>query len=221
MRPSSLAIAALLAVPLDPAAQEPARPLAPPAETAPPTTPAPRGVRTHDGFFLQMNLGAGAMSSTTTSSGDKWEFSGAASQLGIAVGYAVVENFIIAGDLWLASVTDPSVKAGGSSLGATDNAQTLYGLGLNFTYYFMPLGMYVTVVPSAWGLDVRAFGLTHHTAPGFAFRAAIGKEWWVSDNWGLGLNLQYAHSANRDKNFVDRPTWRTDWFGVAFSATYN
>ena len=48
-------------------------------------------------------------------------------------------------------------------------------------------------------------------------KGAIGKEWWVGDEWGLGLNGQFALSSNEDEG----ETWTTTWVGIAFSATFN
>jgi len=52
-------------------------------------------------------------------------------------------------------------------------------------------------------------------------KLAVGKEWWVSDNWALGLNGQFAFSSNDDSEEAGAPNWDTIWFGAAFSATFN
>jgi hypothetical protein len=168
-----------------------------------------------------MNLGLGAMSSKASQGGLSAELSGGAGEFGIALGYAVTPSFIIAGDFWGVSVSDPEAKKNGQSLGNADATLSLTGFGLNLTYYFMPLNLYLTAVPSIATLSVESGGQTDETETGFAIRFAVGKEWWVSDNWGLGLNVQYAHSSNKVKDVTDPPSWGTNWFGVAFSATYN
>lgn len=179
------------------------------------------GFHEHDGFFLQMDLGAGPMSSSASSGGFDVELSGTAAQFSMAIGGAVVPNFIVAGHLWGASVSSPDVKVNGQSFGSvSDSTLSLSGIGVNLTYYFMPINIYVSATPSIAGLSVKQGGQTFDAKNGFAIRLAAGKEWWVSDNWGLGLNLQFAHSSNEDQG-TNPPTWGTNWFGVAFSATYN
>lgn len=181
------------------------------------------GVHEHDGFFLRMDLGFGGMSTSASDSGLTVEMSGGASQFSVALGGAVVPNLVVAGHLWGATVSSPEVKLNGTSLGAaTDATLTLSGVGVNVTYYFMPINVYLSATPSVGVLSARwASGQTSDTEGGFAIRLAVGKEWWVSDNWGIGLDLQYAHSSNKMKNVTNPPTWQTNWVGLAFSATYN
>jgi hypothetical protein len=198
---------------------------APPLPTPPPAPPVERGYHTHDGFFLQMDLGFGSMKSKSDTFTDPFlgagqlEFSGAAGQFGIANGGAVMPNFIVAGHLWGATVSSPDVKFAGNTGSTTDTTQTLSGIGVNLTYYLMPYNVYLSATPSIGGLTVEQGNTKFETDSGFAIRLAVGKEWWVSTNWGLGLNLQYAHGSNQDKDGVT--TFGTNWFGAAFSATYN
>jgi opacity protein-like surface antigen len=137
------------------------------------------------------------------------------------LGGAVVENFIIGAHFWGIAVSSPTVEVNGQSLGSiSDSTLGLSGFGLNLTYYFMPLNLYLSATPSIGVLSAKQGGSSSETENGFALRLAVGKEWWVSDNWGIGLNVQYAHSSNKDKG-TNPPTWGSNWFGVAFSATYN
>jgi hypothetical protein len=82
----------------------------------------------------------------------------------------------------------------------------------------MPSNFYFSVTPAIGVVSLNEGGTTYDTKNGFAIRLAVGKEWWVSDNWGLGLNLQYAHASNESKTGVKMST---NWAGLAFSATYN
>jgi hypothetical protein len=55
---------------------------------------------------------------------------------------------------------------------------------------------------------------------GVAAKLGIGKEWWVSQRWGLGATLEAMAGAVPDDATKDKG-W--GFFGVdlAFSATYN
>jgi hypothetical protein len=195
------------------------------AQGAPAAPAAPKGFHTHDGFFLQMDLGLGALSSKSGTftvplvGTGELKFSGTAGEFSLALGGALTPNFILAGHFWGMTVTSPDVEFAGQTGSATDTTQTLSGVGLNLTYYFMPLNVYVSATPSIGMLSLESDGSSYETKNGFALRLAVGKEWWVSDNWGLGLNLQYAYAGNDDKDGVT--SWKSNWFGVAFSATYN
>lgn len=179
------------------------------------------GVNQHDGFALQLDLGVGAMGSKATFSGSDWELSGTAGQFSIMAGGVVIPDLIIGGRLWNAWVSSPDFKIGGQKVATVGGVtQRLTGIGLDITYYFMPINIYVSATPSIGILSVESGGSSGSTKNGFAFRLAAGKEWWVSDNWGVGFNVQFAHSSNEDQG-TNPPTWATNWFGVAFSATYN
>jgi hypothetical protein len=177
--------------------------------------------RTHDGFYLNLEGGLGALSTSVTASntGNDVKLSGAAGLFGIALGGAVTPNFVIGGRLWGTAASDPDLEINGQSGSTTDTSLGLTGIGLDLTYYLMPINIYFQATPSIGLLSVKEQGTSYDFDSGFAIRLAVGKEWWVSDNWGIGLNLQYAHSSNDGKDLPG--TWRTNWFGVAFSATYN
>ncbi|HSN90753.1 MAG TPA: outer membrane beta-barrel protein [Anaeromyxobacteraceae bacterium] len=175
------------------------------------------GAHQHDGFYLNLDLGFGAMSSSTTSLGSDLKLSGAAGEFSVAAGFALTNNFIIAGQVWGTSVSDPTLEVDGVDLGSADATLSLTGVGLNLVYYFMPLNLYLSATPSLAMLSLESGGLTYDTENGFGLRFAVGKEWWVSDNWAIGLNGQIAFTSNDDAG----STWTTRWFGVAFSATYD
>jgi len=179
-----------------------------------------QAARQHEEFYLHLDLGGGGMNTSATQGGTELEFSGGAGQFSIAAGYNVVPNFIIAGQLWGLSASSPDFKINGTKVPTTDITLGLSAVGVNFTYYFMPIGIYLSATPSIATATLESGGVEFETDSGFAIRLAAGKEWWVSDNWGIGLNVQYAHSSNDDQG-TNPPTWETDWFGVAFSATYD
>jgi hypothetical protein len=51
----------------------------------------------------------------------------------------------------------------------------------------------------------------------------VGKEWWVSGNWGLGLSLRFRYIDVAPANVGFGRDGRLDSFqiGLSFSATYN
>lgn len=179
------------------------------------------GVHMHDGFFLQLDLGGGWMGTSAEGGGTKLELSGTAGQFSIGLGGALTENLVLAGQLWGVSVSDPTVKVNGTDVGNADATLSLSGIGLQIVYYFMPINVYVSATPSITKLSADNGSSSGDSENGFGMKLAIGKEWWVSDNWALGLNGQFAFSNNDDSDAAGAPSWGTQWFGVAFSATYN
>jgi hypothetical protein len=51
-----------------------------------------------------------------------------------------------------------------------------------------------------------------------------GKEWWVSDNWGLGAALQFHYGSMEDGPsgaLGTSPRVHSNAFGLLFSSTFN
>lgn len=174
----------------------------------------------HDGFFLQMDLGLGGMSTSAEQGGTEVKVSGGAGQFSIGLGGALTPNFILAGQIWGVSNPDSTVKVNGTKLDTADTTTSLSGIGVQLVYYFMPVNLYLSVTPSITQLSFDDGTTTEDSETGFGMKFAVGKEWWVSDNWALGLNGQFAFSTN-DSKYAGEPSWGTGWLGVAFSATYN
>ena len=224
------ALAAVLAVvPALPLAQAAPPSGAPPAPVlapvaAPSPAPAPVAVvstaHRHLGFFLRMDLGLGYLDSSASQGGIDYSISGFAVGVGIAVGGAVAENVILAGDLWGIAAVSPSMNVNGITGTASDSSMGLSGLGLNLTYYFMPANVYVSVTPSMVIATLTVSGVSGDTQVGFGGKVGVGKEWWVGDHWGLGLAGQFFFGINQDQG-PNPPTWTTLGGALAFSATYN
>jgi len=144
----------------------------------------------------------------------------------IAIGSAVASNFILAADLFGATITGPTRTQDGKDVGTASEDVTfdVSGIGVSATYYIMPSNMYVSagagMAMNTVELDGKAVG---ETGTGWGVNAMLGKEWWVSDNWGLGVAGQviYASVPDEDKDNDKTYTVNTMAFGVLFSATYN
>ena len=216
----------------------PPPPFAPPppppyATPPPPGPPAYYPVRRyydptafrHVGFFLRFDLGLGYLgtsSSSASTSVNTLGFDsahGVGGELGLAVGGAVAENVLLGGHFWGASAFSPRIGAGGASIPTGgDFSVTLFGIGPSLDYYIMPQNIYLTVTPSLTWVRFSDFG-SFDTAAGFGTRFALGKEWWVTGHWGLGLAGWFAFSFNKEDS--GGPTWRTYAGGLGFSMTLN
>ena len=66
------------------------------------------------------------------------------------------------------------------------------------------------------------------TESGWGFSLSLGKEWWVSENWGLGLAgfVYHSRTTGEDISF-DYETYQRPYtvdntvIGIMFSATYH
>jgi hypothetical protein len=67
-------------------------------------------------------------------------------------------------------------------------------------------------------IDIDGFG-SGDTDTGPVFEAVVGKEWWVSRNWALGVaGVLGIHSIDDD---LVRENWTGSNLEVRFSATFN
>lgn len=173
----------------------------------------------HLGFYLNLDLGLGYLGSSASFAGSDFKLSGAAGEFSIAIGGAIQENLILAGQLWGYSASDPEATIDSVSVPGPATL-TLTGIGVDLVYYVMPANLYLSITPSLTSLSVEQGGVSESTETGVGLRLAVGKEWWVSERWGVGLNGNLALASNKDKG-PGAPTWGSFAIAVAFSATYN
>jgi hypothetical protein len=190
--------------------------------------PAP-GAHTHDGFFLRFTVGPGfgIFNGTghlvTAQGGTDNVSSNEGGQAGgsFSMGGAVAENLILHGDIWLTVFSD---EKRGNQL-YQEFGTAVIGLGL--TYYWMPYNIYLTGSLgfansfltlrdrfAGWNDEDRA----SETARGVGLSIVTGKEWWVSDNWAVGVALQceFSYAEGEDSDLI----FRHGGAKVLFSATY-
>jgi hypothetical protein len=183
------------------------------------------GPRQHRGFYLNMALGAGAASMRS----DEADASvrGGAGSLWVAVGGALTENLILYGELFGQGMDDPDVD--GTPIDSAAVSASLAGIGPGVTYYFMPLNLYVSGTIALVGGSVQIEDeleddgrSERRTQAGLGLGLAVGKEWWLSGNWGLGVAGRVFGASMEDDDIVGGDsTWRAGGFALLLSATYN
>jgi hypothetical protein len=203
----------------------PASPPPPPVEPAypaPPPQARPRDQHRHVGFFLRADLGLGYLSSSESAGNETLTISGAAGFGGLAIGGALSENNILAVHIIDAVSTNPNVSssAGGSS-STSNTTVTLWGIGAEYTRYIMPANVYLSGTLALTRMTVESNGNSADTNWGVGGRLALGKEWWVSDHWGLGLAAHLTLSTNEDPTAGGSNSLTTFGIAAVFSATYN
>jgi len=181
--------------------------------------------RTHDGFFLRLSSGLGAANADISDNTGSLEISGTSGDVNIAVGGMVGTNFALHGTLWGWSMTDPdgnlSIVGGGSGSGQLNGTLTMGAIGVGGTYYFMPANFYTSYSVGMGSLNGDG-DVDGKTKSGLAFDFTVGKEWWVGDAWGLGLNGGVAYFSSKDDTILGiNESWSGPSFGLRFSATFN
>ena len=187
----------------------------------------PAGYRRHDGFYLRMLSGVGVGGSKykdgLTLDGGETRTFGSVGSGELAVGWAVLENFIVHATLNGGSVHDEHKKAGQHDAhGKAPN--TIVGFaGAGLTYYLMPANVYLTGSVGVAGLgEISASGHEqHHAKAGLGSSFAVGKEWWLGGQWGLGAAVTGAYYQGSLELHDSHSTYRGFTSGVALSATFN
>jgi len=191
-----------------------------PSETSSPATPALEStVNRHLGGFVRPDLGFGYLTTSASQSGRDVNINGVAGTFGIAVGGAISENQVLAFHVWDIVVANPTVTAGNTTVKNVSATLTYIAIGPEYTTYSKS-NYYFSVSPALTRGSISSNNTTTDTNWGFGLRTALGKEWWVSDHWGLGLAAQVSFTVNQDSG-TNPPAW-TGWGAtIAFSATYN
>ena len=185
--------------------------------------PAYAAPATHDGFFLRFTPGIGYVSTSESVSDLSIGISGVGVLGGFSLGWAVVDNLILHLDFASAQLVNPSVSLtrGGTTISKDATAsETLSSFGAGASYYIMPANIYIggAIHAATLSLDTN----TSHVDSGLGWGLALnaGKEWWVSDNWGLGLAAQVRFSSVPDTG-PNAQRLNSPVTGLTFSATYN
>jgi hypothetical protein len=181
--------------------------------------------RVHDGFFLRLSAGVAASRAEISNATGRLEVTGTSGDLNLAVGGMVGPSFALHGTLWGWSASDPdgeiTISGLGSGSGQFNGTLTMGALGAGGTYYFMPGNFYLSCSVGIGSLQGDG-DLDGKTKPGLAFDATLGKEWWVGDDWGLGLAGDFMYFNSKDDTILEiDENWSGPSFGLRFSATFN
>jgi hypothetical protein len=168
------------------------------------------------GFFLRLSGGA---SVANTSISDplltEFELSGVGGNFQTAIGAMVAPNLALHGTVWAWFVGSPSAKIAGLDVGQFSGNLNLSALGGGATYYFMPANVYLSGNLGVGQLSTEASS----SDAGFVMDLALGKEWWVSSKWGLGLSGGVQYHSIPDGGLTQN--WSGTTFLLSFSATLN
>lgn len=171
------------------------------------------------GFFLRLAAGAGGASSEIDTDGNDVKFSGPAGDVNIAIGGMVARNLALHGTIFGWTVGNPDVEVNGRTFDTDDTEFSMSALGGGLTYYFMPVNLYLSGSLGVGSLTADGSEVDGESDPGIAADFSVGKEWWVSNRWGLGIaGAVDGHSVKDDK--LDE-NWSGPAFTLRFSATFN
>jgi hypothetical protein len=186
------------------------------------TTTAP-GYQTHDGFYLRFVLGPGYTTMSSGESSSKLKVNGGGAGFSVAAGGAIAPNVVLFGEIVSNRAMNPDVSVGSGTGTLRDASAGLIGVGGGAALYLMPANIYLSgaLTLTKLTLDDKDGKTINETSYGPGLDLTVGKEWWVSANWGLGVAAQLALATMKDKGPSPAPTWTAVGATIAFSATFN
>ena len=181
------------------------------------------GKHRHDGFYFQIAGGYAGTAMGEQVGEDLYIYSGPSANAKIGIGYALVENFILSLDIAGFVLSQPELQINGEDEGELDTEFTNSKVGLGMTYYFMPSNVYLS---GSGGLAVgwvENDQEIYNTGLGYGISGGIGKEWWVGDNWGLGVGFHVDYYSLPVEFSNGEVSHYTDEISLALmvSATFN
>ncbi|PKL38437.1 MAG: hypothetical protein CVV44_11155 [Spirochaetae bacterium HGW-Spirochaetae-1] len=177
--------------------------------------------RVHDGYMARFMLGAGYQKFTCEDylSGKDMVFTGFSGDIVLQLGNTVWSNLILFGEISACFMPDAGVKLGGGSY-ATDKAWVnTIGIGAGATYYFMPVNIYAS---ASMGIVKSTMEIDNNTSSGkygLGLSMSFGKEWWASDNWGVGVAIVGRFTTMKRKSNDNEMSGL--YGGLSVTATYN
>lgn len=188
--------------------------------------PDPNAYR-HDGFFLRMTLGMGYMWGRGTPNAEQDGYAGA---FGISVGSNVAENFALHFDMHGANAFRSGLSIDGSEDKTYNAVFQTTGVGIGATYYLGPSNIYVSAGIGAGWLYTTAYArvednyvLTGYESSNFgpAVTVSLGKEWWVHEDWGIGMAGVYEFLSVNGEDLGKYTVDAVHNVTVRLSATFN
>lgn len=175
--------------------------------------------REHEGgIFIRLSTGIAGSSTSIEEAGEKTEFTEGGGTHNLAIGGMTWQNVALHATAFGWVVRDPRIEVNGVDQGRFNGSAGLNALGGGVTWYIMPVNIYISGSAGFGWLSVTQ-NYTRSTAVGIAFDLTVGKEWWVSDRWGLGVAVG-ANGHSIPVEGIDG-NWEGGSIGVRFSATFN
>jgi hypothetical protein len=195
----------------------------PPLPGSYPGAPGADTAHRHEGVYVRLFGGVGYTHMSTTAGGYDYALKGTGGSFGVAVGYTVAPNLVVYGELFDDIAMGPTLEINGESAGSSDDdvSAGVVGVGVGAAYYLAG-NLYLSGTLAMAQLTAQEDNeeiAESEFGPGASLM--VGKEWWVSPEWGLGVAGQLFFGQMKDSEGEDPPTWKTLAGSVAFSATFN
>jgi hypothetical protein len=212
------------ALPVAPAprAEAVAQPPGAPGNDLPLPPPPPRGVRSHDGFYLRMALGlgaSGALVSTDSTRVPNYSFNGGGGAGDIWIGGTPVAGLVLGGALSVLSLKSTTRRVSGDSQSGDVTGNTGI-LGIFVDGFPNPdRGFHFggTIGLAGTHTDVKGNDSDTFNGGGVGLGAWLGYDMWVGEQWSLGGMVRFTGSLTHENR--DDVNYQTSLGGASLSFT--
>ncbi len=193
----------------------------------------PGGWPEHSGFYFNTDVGLASIHYEFTGPADKLEVRSGGANLDFRFGYALTRHLVLSLDLnGTATVNKPDTTLNGSALHSnTDYHFASSAVGAGLTWYF-DNNLFLGLSAGSGQATFHYYNTDINSDNGFAAQVRVGKEWWLGDDWGLGvvggfdylsagtnMHLDVINSGSVYTAYLDHVDARI--FFVGFTATFN
>jgi hypothetical protein len=173
--------------------------------------------RVHDGFYLRLTQGFG----TGSVKGDGTKYSGGSFGFSAAFGGALTPHLVLYGEFLFHAIPNPKGDAQVDRPTLAGNPVASFGFGPGIAYYFMPLNLYLSgslLLQQTLLFKSYSDGTDGQLITGLGLSLMVGKEWWVSGDWGLGVAAQLFSTSAKDRS---ETKWDTGTLAILCTASWN
>lgn len=193
--------------------------------------------RTHEDFYLSLSLGPvfGQVQSkipvkyaTFANPQGKTIFSGTGAEFDLRMGTSISPHFILYGHIMSKAIVGPEIRPVGGSKPQRSDQVALYEtmMGAGILHYWKPRNIFAAVSLGLGNFEIidsrpnTAYG-SIKSKYGPSVQLKLGKEWWVSDSWAIGISTGYSSTFvnNRVNNFTEQLS--SNRFSISLNATFD
>lgn len=125
--------------------------------------------------------------------------------LTLDVGWAFSESFILGLEIIRSETFGYYSDCKGD--GCSESSSILEGLAFGFNHYFMPFNSYFAMYAgiSRFKVETDTYDFTYsvNSDIGFFVSFSYGREWWATDNVGVGVSGQLIYSFNKLSTYFE------------------
>lgn len=182
----------------------------------------------HDDIFARLAVGAGYQSLLAPDRGVRYHTFGAALSVELSVGGEVAENLLLHVTALHWSLLHPFYEVDGAGVSDRSGEASAIAVGPGMTYYVMPWNLFATLSiglgrmfmtkPASQNPDADVSARID-SSTGWIVHGAIGKEWWVDEQWLLGASLFVLMSTFPEPGGF--PRWNGPTVGLRMTVSYD